>query len=112
MQMLINVHIVFVVTSGLCVGGIVGSFISTKTENEVRTGRRGFAVFSNMSPAGIFLNAAIIGLLICCAVAVGVLSLGHAYPLDRQILALSILVGGGLAKWARYRYWKRRKHFR
>ena len=111
-------HISVVVLSGVCSGAILGAWIPTETERKVRTRGLGLMLFSNGSIAGIFLNS-IIGILIVgtafALVDIGILKLGHAYPLkgtDRYVTVAALFVGATLAKWLRYRYWKRRKGLR
>jgi membrane associated rhomboid family serine protease len=111
-------HISVVVLSGVCSGAILGACIPTETERKVRTRSFGLMLFSNGSITGILLNN-IIGMLLVgtafATVAIGILDLGHAYPLsgtDRYVLVAALFVGVALAKWLRYRYWKRRKGLR
>src|SRR6476620_6768403 len=103
-----------IATAGVGSGAIWGITLSTETERKTRGGIPRLAVLSRHSILGIVLNAIIEIALIAAVVtvvAVAILRLGNAYPLNRtdsSVLAFSWLFGAALAKWFRYRYWKRR----
>lgn len=103
-------RLIAIVLAGACSGAILGASIPTETELNNRRGnlsRWPFWLWNN-SILGIILNQLllliVLGSLIAF-VAIGILNLANAYPLcqtDRHLLAISILVGAGLAKWLRY----------
>jgi hypothetical protein len=70
-------------------------------------------MFSNMHTVGVVLSQLIKLVLVLATltvVGIAILRVGDAYPLsqfDRYTLGWSFLSGAGLAKWIRYRYWKR-----
>lgn len=103
-----------VVLCGSGIGAIAGAGIPSQAEQ--KSGRRAtrWFIFSNVTAVGILLNELVqlivVGVIVAI-VAVSIFRLGGAHPLsnfDRYVLASSFLVGMAVAKWIRYRRWKRR----
>ena len=103
--------------SGLGAGAVLGASIASETEWKIRGDVPGLVIFPRNSFVGIILNQLIALCLIAAAMALiglGTLYLGGAYPVraDTQMIwAVSLLAGGFIAKWLRYRYWKRRSQW-
>lgn len=105
----------FVVFCGSCIGAIIGAGMPSQVERKSGGRATRWQIFSNVTALGILLNELIqlvvVGVIVAI-VGVSILRLGGAYPLsnfDGYVLVSSLFVAAAVAKWMRYRRWKRRR---
>jgi len=111
-------RMIFIVMAALCSGAVWGAMLQTKTEQKIRGDvPRLIRIFSEISFIGGLLNYIIeitLAIVVIFGVAGVILSLGNtclASQNDHVIYGLTWFSGAGIAKWLRYRYWKRRSPY-